>query len=700
MSKQGKSRKPLIIGIIAAVVILAALLAILLTNCVGQGGNEATTESTSNEVPTYQLYWNVDKAEYAGKSEAGMSSREPDEDGLFSVRFVLDGEMLTLRVANRRLINTIDVNDVMGLEFDDKGVVVGVLSLDDMPLEKVGWQFYVQSSASKIIKLNSSESMNGMEVMLEGVDANRVWDMSGKSGDIGCVTKAMELDKVMAVQNLAGEVTHVFIYERPNFMLTHDAYCEHCKQNVTWKEWVRADKAPNKDGHYQLHTDIVSNVQVKIDEDAKLCLDLNGHRVDGKENLSRVYSMFNPGVTFAVMDTSEEQTGVIAAHGRGDQGMCVWARYGAFYLYSGTLDASDATTNIRGAAVEVATNAFGYMYGGKIVGGTASYKFNESTGKYSGANGGNLSVLGKFVMYDGIIENGKGDARVVMKNGSPTYSYGAGGNMYVTGTFELHGGTIRHGRTANIGGNIYIASSAEVTMDGGTISGGTITGKGRNGGSVYVGSAKAVFNMNGGSIVGGSCRNGGGVVYCSGTFNMRGGSISGGKIYDYTTGKLKENSSYANFFLVNGTLNMSGGKIAGGAQATDSSATDKNQCTVNLSGSAKIFGAEGERGLTISSSGSGVKVKVGTMSKGAKVGIYTTQGVFSEPTKAANVDKFFSNIEGADVVLYNDCLALGAVYCLCGASKGNDAALDQLTHKDGCGSPTPASRSPRTATSI
>ena len=78
MQKQEKSRKPLIIGIIAAVVILAALLALLLTQCVGKGKPEATTtapvtttETPAEEVPGYTLYWNADRAEYDGKSEAG-----------------------------------------------------------------------------------------------------------------------------------------------------------------------------------------------------------------------------------------------------------------------------------------------------------------------------------------------------------------------------------------------------------------------------------------------------------------------------------------------------------------------------------------------------------------------------------------------------------------------------------------------------
>ena len=260
MSKAGKSRKPLIIGIVAAVVILAALLALLLTQCIG-GQGEATVPTTtapSDEVPSYQLYWNLDRAEYDGKSEAGMSSRMPEADGYFHVRFFCEGEEITLKVADRKLINAIDVQSLMGLELDEEGIVVGVMSLDDMPLEKVGWQFYVQSAARTMIKLNSSESLNGMEVLLEKIDPNRVWDMSGKSGPIGSVDEAIEYDKIMAVQNLAGEVTHVFIFERPNYMLSHEGYCEHCKETVMWSEWIKDTTMPMNSGHYQLQNDIQS----------------------------------------------------------------------------------------------------------------------------------------------------------------------------------------------------------------------------------------------------------------------------------------------------------------------------------------------------------------------------------------------------------------------------------------------------------
>ena len=137
MQNAGKSRKPLIIGIIAAVAVLAVVLVLLLTQCTGGQTGETTVPSTTvatDEVPTYELYWNVDRAEFDGKSEAGMSSRMPESDGYFHVRFMKDGEEITLKVADRRVINAIDINSLMGLEFDDDGIVVNVIDIEDMPL--------------------------------------------------------------------------------------------------------------------------------------------------------------------------------------------------------------------------------------------------------------------------------------------------------------------------------------------------------------------------------------------------------------------------------------------------------------------------------------------------------------------------------------------------------------------------------------
>ena len=252
MQKSGSSRKSLVIGIIAAVVVLAAVLALVLTQCTG-GQNENTTPSTTvatDEVPTYELYWNLDRELYDGKSEAGMSSRMPESDGYFHVRFFKDGEEVTVKVRDRKAINKIDVMTLMGLVFDEEGLVIDVLDIKEMPLERVAWQFYVQSAGKTLIKANSSDTFGGMEVLLELDENSGVYDMTGKEGGIGASVTPIEGDRIMAVQNKAGEVTHVFIYERPNYMLTHEAECQHCEKTVTWYEWVREDKLPVKSGHY------------------------------------------------------------------------------------------------------------------------------------------------------------------------------------------------------------------------------------------------------------------------------------------------------------------------------------------------------------------------------------------------------------------------------------------------------------------
>ena len=405
MSKaQGSSRKALVIGIIAAVVVLGALLAVLLTQCAPAAPAEtAPSTTTENVIETYDIYWNIDRAEYDGKSEAGLSSRMPESDGYFHVRLFKDGEIVTVKVADRKVINSMDVKDLMGLEMDDNGIVVGVIPLDEMPCEQVAWQFYVQSAGGKLIKANSSANLNGMEVILECNENTGIWDMTGLSGEVGCDATPIPYDRLLAVANGAGEVTHVFIYSRENYMRTHEAECEHCGKVVEWSEWTKTNAAPSTTGHYVLQNDIqmpTNGTQISLAEDQKICLDLNGKRIDGK-NGSRVYSLHNVGTELAIMDTSEEKTGTIAAHGKGDQGMCVWLRYGVVYLYDGILDASDATSIKNGTAVALQANTYMYMHGGEIIGGTSMY-LKQDNGKYTNGLGGTLAIANYFIINNPI----------------------------------------------------------------------------------------------------------------------------------------------------------------------------------------------------------------------------------------------------------------------------------------------------------
>ena len=221
-----------------------------------------------------------------------------------------------------------------------------------------------------------------------------------------------------------------------------------------WSEWIKDTTMPMNSGHYQLQNDIQLKTQASLPEDVKLCLDLNGYRIDGNQNGGRAISMHNPAITLAIMDTSEEQTGVIACHEKVDQGGCVWVRYGALYLYSGTLDASDAYGQKGGIAVDCGKEKFFYMFGGEIIGGRATYTYNAEKNTYGAGTGGAVTIGGKFVMHDGVIRDGHAEAAVIYKNGQiDSYQRGSGGNLYLSGTseFEMNGGTIKNGMAGSAG---------------------------------------------------------------------------------------------------------------------------------------------------------------------------------------------------------------------------------------------------------
>ena len=681
MSKQGSSRKSLIIGIIAAVVILAVLLVLLLTQCIGanEGANSETVQTTApvDEVPTYDLYWNVDRAQYDGKSEAGMSSRNPESDGYFHVRFFKDGEMLDLKVADRKTVNAIEVNDVMGLVFDEEGIVIGVTSIDDMPLEQVGWQFYVQSIGGKLLKLNSSKAFNGLEVMLDIHDFTGIWDMTGLEGEVGMDITPISGDRVIAIANLAGELTHVYVYERPEFMQTFEAECIHCKKTVEWKMWNKENALPSKTGHYQLQNNISGlTKQQYIEEDQKVCLDLNGMQVDGKQD-ARVYTLHYSGAQLAIMDTSEGQKGVLKGHStKSDQGGVVWVRYGQFHLYSGTLDGSDMICKLNGAAIDIPKGAYFYMHGGRIIGGNAKAVQNAK-GAWTNGLGGAVVVRGKFVMNDGVIEGGKATGVVTKRDASgqpSTYSRGFGGNIYVGsgGEFEMNGGVIKNGTATYAGANVYVDGTGNFTMNDGVISGGRLTGKGRNGGNVFV-SSKSTMTMNGGSILNGVCYNCGANLYLNGKVVMNGGVIADGKVYKWGTKTVNETEDRTNVFSVQGDFYMYGGRIAGGFLAVDT-AVDKNPTVVLLSGYATIVADEKSKfnDMTISAGGDGVTVYVGNLYDSARIGVNTSVGIFTQPTKEANVDNFFSNIDDAEICYVDGRIGLGRFGCICGNNDKGD----------------------------
>jgi hypothetical protein len=146
------------------------------------------------------------------------------------------------------------------------------------------------------------------------------------------------------------------------------------------------------------------------------------------------------------------------------------------------------------------------------------------------------------------------------------------------------------------GGGVYVDNSGTFTMNGGTISGNTVTAFNANGGGVYVG-LTGTFTMNGGTIsdnrTSSSGSSSGGGVHSRGTFNMSGGTIS-------------DNTAYGLNAWVNGggvysmgTFNMSGGTISGNTASAPTSATGGYSSSAYGGGVFVIYGTFTMYGGTI-----------------------------------------------------------------------------------------------------
>jgi hypothetical protein len=207
----GKKKKWLLPVIIAAVLLLIA------------GGVAAfflLMPATPQEQPqegeqavTSELYWNLDVEDFLDP-ETGLSVREPNAEGKYMIRFLVDGEIQELEIMDKRLVNAIDMLPVMGLVFDDSGVVVDLLPAKDVAVE-IAKDFFVLKHKDGQLIINSSIAANGVNRQLT-LDANTgIYDVSPNAKEKGAViTQLNVLDQVTVYGREDGTISHVFVMER------------------------------------------------------------------------------------------------------------------------------------------------------------------------------------------------------------------------------------------------------------------------------------------------------------------------------------------------------------------------------------------------------------------------------------------------------------------------------------------------------
>ena len=553
-----KKRRFFIKFLTAAVLVVNLLLAavVIYDRSYNRDYTQLQPQPEAPSALSYDVYWNIDRAVHEGQSDDGLSSRMADDNGFYHIRFFKDGVIEELKTDDYDLVNLIDDDYLMGLLFNDKGIITEKIPIEQMPYDKTAWTYYIDSFTGNALRCNSSRTMRGKNAMLSIADTTQIYDMTGMSGAYDAPVDLTVMDRIFALTDEQGQLAYIFVYYRGEFMLTNEAACSHCRKTVQWKEWTKDNQLPYESGHYILQKDINLQKQQNIDASASICLDLNGKNVTTAEN-KRAYAVSNKDAVLAVMDNSEQRSGGIYAYGNGgDQGLCVWVSKGEFHLYSGKLDASNAVSNLSGAAAAAETDTAFYMHGGEIIGG-CSMPSDKDT-KYTTGTGGAV-YIGKnavFEMNGGTISGGT--------------SSSFGGNIYLQrgAVANLFGGSVYDGATDGEGGNIYISSGATLNVYSSSIYNGHSL---ENGGNISLGE-NAVFNLYSGEISDGCSEKNGGNAYISESaeFNMHGGALRGGAAAEdggsiFTAGLLLISDNLADdteCIIDGGTAEGRGGAVA------------------------------------------------------------------------------------------------------------------------------------------
>lgn len=177
-------KKGLMIGIIAAVVVIGAVAAaFLLTR------------------PVTQLAWNPD----LDAMQDGIATRVPDEKGYFSIRLWVDGQEKIYRTKDTALVKAVDGDRVLQIEADRYGNLKNVTAPES---KRLSYRDLVQQVNGERILLNSSIAYNGAEKELTMAENCEISDVSG---DQVSAAQPLVMDEVLIYGTEGGEATHIFI---------------------------------------------------------------------------------------------------------------------------------------------------------------------------------------------------------------------------------------------------------------------------------------------------------------------------------------------------------------------------------------------------------------------------------------------------------------------------------------------------------
>lgn len=216
MKKESAGKKSLLwLWITIGVVVLLAAACVAGYFIFFKGDGEAQgsgpAAQTATKVVESDLYWNIDRKDML-EVTSGLSMREPAEDGIYYIRFAVGGEVVELPCADKKLVNRIDMEDLVCLEFDADGLIINMIDPEEL-YTKIAEKVYVQNISGNKLLVNTSQALNGMQINLE-IPKAEGFDVSHLAGTPGEIRVLEGMDQVTIYGKDEETPTHIFVVDR------------------------------------------------------------------------------------------------------------------------------------------------------------------------------------------------------------------------------------------------------------------------------------------------------------------------------------------------------------------------------------------------------------------------------------------------------------------------------------------------------
>lgn len=191
--------------------ILVLALALLAVGC----GKEEAKPAAETDGGKETLYFNLEKDEYVGAGFDYTSARTPRGDGIYYISFGANGEKLELTCADKNLVNQIDMLELMGLEFDENGQIIGVKTIEECGYKLFSRMLFVTGVEGNVIHTNNSVTGRGVDFDITLTEETEVRNVTG-GALIGYQPREIQKDdELMVITDNAGVVTHVYVKPVP-----------------------------------------------------------------------------------------------------------------------------------------------------------------------------------------------------------------------------------------------------------------------------------------------------------------------------------------------------------------------------------------------------------------------------------------------------------------------------------------------------